>query len=240
MRANPASPAALTRSAPSRSRERQGWAITGPDQSGSTPPAVLPGTWRAGGSIPLRWPATSRPKLLGHSWRHFSPIGHLVDSGRTVWPHWPSQTKTGCQMLTTAEANRLLEMPKVLVEKGNISFPSCGTLLLLEAKSSEGHEQFLFDVNRKGQIRLTKCTFQERYANAERLVRLDIDGPTHTNPDGEQVPCPHLHVYREGYELKWAVPAPHELIHSDLVKVFYSFLRFCNVHSIPDVQRPIG
>jgi hypothetical protein len=38
-------------------------------------------------------------------------------------------------------------------------------------------------------------------------MRLDLDGPPHRNPDDEEIPWPHLHVYREGYGDKWASPA---------------------------------
>jgi hypothetical protein len=30
-------------------------------------------------------------------------------------------------------------------------------------------------------------------------MRLDLDGPPHRNPDDQEIPCPHLHIYRAGY-----------------------------------------
>jgi hypothetical protein len=150
-------------------------------------------------------------------------------------------------MLTTADALRLIEMPKELIVQspqgvkklGRIDFPGFGNCLQLEAQSADGHEQFTFDVNRRGQFRLTKCTYQERYARTERLLRLDIEGPPHVNPDGEEIPCPHLHEYREGYDLKWARPAPSELLHSQLWEVLASFLQFCKVDPVPRIQGTI-
>jgi hypothetical protein len=57
-------------------------------------------------------------------------------------------------------------------------------------------------------IKLTKATFQNRARVAIVLYRLDIAGAPHRNLDGEKIPCPHLHFYREGYGAKWAIPAP--------------------------------
>ena len=39
-------------------------------------------------------------------------------------------------------------------------------------------------------------------------MRLDLDGPPHRNPDEAEIPCPHLHIYSEGFGDKWAMAAP--------------------------------
>ena len=61
-------------------------------------------------------------------------------------------------------------------------------------------------------------------------LRLDYGGPLHRNPDGEEIPCPHLHIYREGYGDKWAVPIPTQdspNIH-DHWQTLQDFMRYCN------------
>ena len=70
------------------------------------------------------------------------------------------------------------------------------------------------------------------------LFRLDIDGPPHENPDGTDVPCPHLHVYREGYADKWAFPIiPAQFSDTtDLHRSFIEFLHLCKVHDLPEIQ----
>jgi hypothetical protein len=70
-------------------------------------------------------------------------------------------------------------------------------------------------------------------------MRLDLDGPPHRNPDGEEIPCPHLHRYREGYGDKWAVLAPIERYSDtlDLFSTFEQFMRHCNVTEPPIVQK---
>ena len=51
---------------------------------------------------------------------------------------------------------------------------------------------------------MTQATYPNRARQTVVLKRLDLDGPTHTNPDGEELPCPHVHVYRDGFGTKWA------------------------------------
>lgn len=143
-------------------------------------------------------------------------------------------------MLTQPVANALMAIPKHIVTTGEIQFPAAGNFLQLELRSDDEHESFLVDVNRRGKIKLTKCTYQERYAVVEILVRVDIDGPPHENPDGTLIPCPHIHEYREGYGDKWARPLPPNFSNpSDLVVTFRDFLKFCNVGKIPGIQKVI-
>lgn len=99
-------------------------------------------------------------------------------------------------------------------------------------------ESFVLDVNRRGRMRLAKCTYQERYAITTVLVRLDVGGPPHTNPDGRYVPCPHLHVYRDGYDDKWAEPPPSGVFTdtTNLSATLGHFLAFCNVSDVPPIQ----
>jgi len=92
-------------------------------------------------------------------------------------------------------------------------------------------------VNRKGTVKSLKCTYQERYEVIEILLRLDVGGSPHENPDGEEVPAPHLHVYREGYGDKWAYPVPPEFTDtSNLGKTLSEFLKYCNIQPIPEIQ----
>ncbi|MHC4181155.1 MAG: DUF6978 family protein [Planctomycetota bacterium] len=144
-------------------------------------------------------------------------------------------------MLSQERADELIGMPKRCMDGSPIDFPLPGESLRLELESVDKSESFILDVNRKGRIKLTKCTYQERYAVVEILLRLDIDGPPHENPDGEEVPSPHLHVYREGYGDKWAVPVPPEFSStSDLVQTLQDFMQYCNVQKIPEIQHGVA
>ena len=123
-----------------------------------------------------------------------------------------------------------------------IDFPTMGSAVLLEATDLDEREQFKFDIQRRGMKKAGKCTFQERYHQTEILVRVDIDGPPHDNPDGETIPCPHLHIYREGYADRWAVPLPIDAFSdpTNLELTLRHFLKYCHVESIPQVQRIMG
>jgi MoaA/NifB/PqqE/SkfB family radical SAM enzyme len=143
-------------------------------------------------------------------------------------------------MLTQIRAQELMALQKYCVDSSPIPFPPAGTATRIELKSNDHRVDFLVDVNRKGRIRLSKCTFQERYAVVEILLRLDVDGPPHENPDGDLIPCPHLHIYREGFGTKWAIALPQDFTNTtDLPKTLREFLEYCNVQKVPSVQRSL-
>ena len=107
-------------------------------------------------------------------------------------------------MLTQAEADALIAMRKTFTEMGAILLPP-GVDSTRELVGDDEQERFLLDLWR-GTFRLSKLKFQERARKVIVLVRLDVDGSPHTNPDGERMGGTHLHRYREGYEDKWAAP----------------------------------
>ena len=69
-------------------------------------------------------------------------------------------------------------------------------------------------------------------------MRLDIQGAPHRNPDGEVIPCPHLHIYRENFGDKWAFPLPASKFQhlGDLYQTFEDFMAECNVIETPKMQ----
>lgn len=128
-------------------------------------------------------------------------------------------------------------------------FPIPGETLTIPVESLDGREKFQLDINR-GRIRLTKCTYQERYQSINVLVRLDLDGPPHTNPEvhvpprpflipynGSTLRTPHLHLYFEGYLDKWAIPLPARFSNiDDLFTAFEDFCGFCNISLVPLIK----
>ena len=68
-----------------------------------------------------------------------------------------------------------------------------------------------------------------------KLVRLDFGGPPHTNPDGEEISTPHLHVYRENYGDRWAIPLPEEQFNdlADTWTTLQDFMGFCQITEPP-------
>jgi len=140
--------------------------------------------------------------------------------------------------LTQEEADRLIAMEKIANgEENDLFFPGPGERLAIPLNSLDRRENFMLDITRS-QIKLTKATYQNRARVAIILMRLDLDGPPHQNPDGEQIPCPHLHIYREGYGDKWAIPAPNDRYTDtqNLFATFEAFMRHCNVTTPPKLQ----
>ena len=140
--------------------------------------------------------------------------------------------------ITQAEADSLILMEKFRVDSEEWFFPPPGERLSIPLVSTNKREHFVIDVSRVA-IKLTKATYQNRARQVIILMRLDIDGSPHRNPDGEDVPCPHLHVYREGYGDKWAFPAPLDRFTNtqDLFKTFEEFMLHCNVTDSPNIQK---
>ena len=138
-------------------------------------------------------------------------------------------------VLTQSDAKYLIEVLKVIKSGEIITFPSPGEQTVLEAQSDElSSDKFLFYINRKGQYNLKKCTYVSRYNNVYNLLRVDINGPPHDNPDGTTVHCPHIHIYKEGYNLSWAYPLEVEIKTDpkDLIMVLIDFLKYNNLKDI--------
>lgn len=140
--------------------------------------------------------------------------------------------------VTQAEADALIAMEKHRVNEDRSDFPTGGQSLALPLQSVDKREDFLLDLSR-GRIDLLKVKMQNRARQVVVLVRLDLGGAPHRNPDGAEIPVPHLHVYREGYGHKWAIPVPTDQFHAigDIWMSFEDFLRYCNITRSPHIDR---
>jgi len=140
--------------------------------------------------------------------------------------------------LTQAEADALLAMEKHRVNDDRTDFPAGGESVVLPLQSPDRREQFLLDLGR-GRIDLLKVKMQNRGRQVVVLARLDLGGAPHRNPDDEEVAAPHLHIYREGYGDKWAVPVPMDRFRNlgDLWTTLQDFLHYCNVTLPPHLNR---
>ena len=140
--------------------------------------------------------------------------------------------------LTQAEADALLILEKHRADDSTYEYPGLGGSIRVPLVSSDKRESFILDVTRS-QINLAKGTYQNRARSVIILARLDFGGAPHRNPDDQEIPCPHLHLYREGYGDKWAVPAPVANFPNigDHWQTLSDFMRFINVTVAPDIQR---
>jgi hypothetical protein len=140
--------------------------------------------------------------------------------------------------LTQAEADALIAMEKHRANEDRSDFPMGGESAVLLLQSIDRREQFLLDLSR-GRIDLLKAKMQNRGRQVVVLVRLDLGGGPHRNPDGEEVPVPHLHLYREGYGDKWAIPVPVDRFRAivDVWTTLEDFMRYCNITRPPRIER---
>lgn len=140
--------------------------------------------------------------------------------------------------LTQEEADVLIGMEKHRANEDIKSFPMRGESLTLPLQSLDKREQFLLDLSR-GRINLLKVKMQSRGRQVVVLVRLDLSGAPHRNPDDTEIAAPHLHLYRENFGDKWAIPLPADRFRNpaDIWKTFEDFLRFCNITHPPHVDR---
>ena len=143
-------------------------------------------------------------------------------------------------ILTQAEADALFAMEKRRADDEHRTFPGLGGSVTAPLTSLDRRESFLLDVSR-GRIDRAKLKYQTRSRVVVILARLDIAGPPHRNPDGEELPSPHLHLYRESFGDKWAFPVDANAFSdlSDAWKLLEDFQRYCNITEPPLIQREL-
>jgi hypothetical protein len=142
--------------------------------------------------------------------------------------------------LTQTEADTLIAMEKHCLDDRVWDYPGLGGAIAVPLVSADKKENFFFDLTRS-RINLAKGTYQNRGRHVVVLARLDFGGPPHRNPDDSEVPCPHLHLYREGYGDKWAFRAPAEQFSNlgNLWQTLEDFMRYCNITRPPIIQQAL-
>jgi len=139
--------------------------------------------------------------------------------------------------ITQQEADALIELPKIPLDDNNWDYPPLGGSISIPLTSKDKKENFMLDVSR-GQIDLLRGKYQNRSRQVIVLVRLDFGGSPHRNPDGGEVPCPHIHIYREGFGDKWAYKLSSNDFHNieNLQETILDFMKFCNIVEFPRIQ----
>lgn len=141
--------------------------------------------------------------------------------------------------LTDEGAKGLIAVEKWRSDEEQAYFPVPGSRVEKGLVSSDFKHRFILTVNRSNKRNPAKITYQLRTASADILLRLDIEGPAHGNPDGTLIPCPHLHIYKQGYGDRWAYAIPEHLARNlpDLFEVLADFYLYCNVTQPPLIIR---
>lgn len=133
--------------------------------------------------------------------------------------------------LAQAEADELIQLQKVAQDFKTEAYPGRGERKRFTLKSMDERETFVIDLTR-GRVDMGRITHNLLGRQIVGLVRLDL-GVTllHRNPDDSEIRGPHLHIYREGWELKWAtaLPARGFAPTDPLLTQLSNFFKFCNV-----------
>lgn len=87
--------------------------------------------------------------------------------------------------LPQAEADSLLALAKRRVDERRWEYPSLGGSIRIPLISLDGRENFSLDLYR-GRVNRAKVTYQNRARQVIILARIDISGPAHWNPNGEE------------------------------------------------------
>lgn len=132
-------------------------------------------------------------------------------------------------MLTQDEANEFIAERKRFAAQTAMPIPP-GVRNVYDLMGSNSGTAYLLDVHR-GTLKLSRVMFQNRVRVAVVLVRVDVNGAPHTNPDQQRIEGSHIHVYREGYEDKWAHPLDPAVFSdpTDIAQVLQDFCAFCNI-----------
>jgi hypothetical protein len=138
--------------------------------------------------------------------------------------------------LTEAEFDALLRIEKYYEGTERFQYPTIGGNLSIPLCSRSPKEEFMLDISR-GNIRLSKNKFQNRARSVIVLVRLDIDGSPHRNPDGEELPGTHFHIYRPGAGSKWACPLPVIFTDPSNTRLtLQQFMTYCKIVKEPPIS----
>ena len=125
----------------------------------------------------------------------------------------------------------LMSLIKYFDKPNLVAVPQIGDNLNFGLHTNSTQDSFIFDLDRSGKIEL-KFKNQLRKESI-LLVRMDINGPPHINPDGEAVSGSHIHIYKEGYGLKWAHELEEKLLtlpdKTNVLDIFRIFCDYCNI-----------
>lgn len=145
--------------------------------------------------------------------------------------------------LTQIEADALIAIEKhhdtgEAANTNSLKLPDMGGKLIVPLVCLNRREHFSLDIAR-GNISLTKETKQIRGRQVIVLLRLDVGGQPHRNPDDQEISCPHLHVYRDGFGDKWAIPIPEGKFKNinDSWQTLLDFMAYANITKIPNFEK---
>lgn len=144
--------------------------------------------------------------------------------------------------LSQDEFNHLIKLKKKFQDSDAIELGPHPIEWQKKIVSTESKDTFIMDF-RRASIEVKKYTFNKRFRTAVVLLRFDSHG-RHTNPPGTDEKIfngPHVHLYREGFEDKWAFPVEELGVKdaSSMLDVFNQITNYCNIEKIPNVNQSL-
>lgn len=136
--------------------------------------------------------------------------------------------------ITQQEYDFLMNLPKQFKDNERILLDKVWSKEII---SLESRDTFILDYY-FGRISFEKFTYNKRYRSSIVLLRYDSQG-RHTNPNGETIEGPHVHIYQEDAGDKVAFPVSAIGLGAQNIEKSYvlqNFLHFCNIINIPEIQ----
>ena len=141
--------------------------------------------------------------------------------------------------MTSEQAQELIQVMKKLMLTGTYYFPATGQMNTIPLQSLQSpKDRFTVYVNRKSTIVPGKYTINLHYPQ-EGLLRIDVKGAVHVNPDLTKVPCPHIHVRTKdtGKWDAWAYDIPAVFGNTDdHISTVKDFLQYCHTYNIDELM----
>ncbi len=130
--------------------------------------------------------------------------------------------------MTEYEANLLIKKLKNLVSAcKTLMIPNMGDKKIEEIVSIADKDFFKIYIYR-GSKENKKITFHAiECLTGNAILRLDINATKHMNPDGREISENHLHIYKDGYEIKYA--EEFNIEDDDLIKITLDFFKMFKV-----------
>lgn len=141
-------------------------------------------------------------------------------------------------VLTDSEAKFLKELEKIVIEH-SVEIPRDGNKECLNlARNGDINDNIMRIHITTSKRNKEKCSFNVVYNKSITIFRIDIGGSRiHINPDGEDIPTPHMHIYRDGFDAKFAIPLPSCFTDSNnFGRVLYDLLGYSNVVNRDSVE----
>lgn len=131
--------------------------------------------------------------------------------------------------MTDDAFDSLMLLQKSFLHPKSVKLPHDKQKKVFHVSSVGTKDTFLLDCHRQGTYEM-KLMNQMRYGKDFPMVRLEINAPPHMNPDSYVTSRNHIHIYKEGYGMKWAYELSDKFPASmNMLNLFVIFCEYCGI-----------